>query len=88
MFDSPLQAEEERKLATRVSELSQDLTAERSRAAELQQSLQQSQENLSKLQSDFYGKDSEVSSLRQDLKVQKSPDANQVHSAQQKKDSF
>uniref|UniRef100_A0A6Q2WX61 Early endosome antigen 1 n=1 Tax=Esox lucius TaxID=8010 RepID=A0A6Q2WX61_ESOLU len=53
----------------RLSGLSQELKAERTRTAELQKVLEQSQEAKAKLQSDFYGKESEVSSLRQDLQV-------------------
>uniref|UniRef100_A0A6Q2XIV5 Early endosome antigen 1 n=1 Tax=Esox lucius TaxID=8010 RepID=A0A6Q2XIV5_ESOLU len=63
------QAEEERGLRERLSGLSQELKAERTRTAELQKVLEQSQEAKAKLQSDFYGKESEVSSLRQDLQV-------------------
>uniref|UniRef100_A0A6Q2Z9F1 Early endosome antigen 1 n=1 Tax=Esox lucius TaxID=8010 RepID=A0A6Q2Z9F1_ESOLU len=60
---------EERGLRERLSGLSQELKAERTRTAELQKVLEQSQEAKAKLQSDFYGKESEVSSLRQDLQV-------------------
>ncbi|MEQ2194787.1 hypothetical protein XENOCAPTIV_003023, partial [Xenoophorus captivus] len=44
-----------------VSEVSQDLSSERSRTMELQKALEQSQENLTKLHTDFYGKESETS---------------------------
>lgn len=66
-----LQAEEESKLSSQVSELRQELTSEKSRTADLQKASQQNQVVFTKLQSDFYGKESEVSALRQDLKVKK-----------------
>lgn len=54
-----------------MSELSQEVTSEKSRTAELQKASKQNQEIFAQLQSDFYGKESEVSALRQDLKVKK-----------------
>lgn len=64
-----LQAEEESGLRAQVSQLGQELAAEKSQTTELQKALEKSQQSHTKLQSDLYGKESEVSALNQDLEV-------------------
>ncbi|XP_058506859.1 uncharacterized protein LOC131473584 [Solea solea] len=63
--------EEESKLRAEMSELSRELSSEKTQTDELQETLAQSQENLTELQSDFYQKESEEeeSTLHQDLKA-------------------